>query len=880
MVSNPRHSPSHLTEIAKGTFPALRSEKSWSFGYDAIVQRLSNDGYSLGRDDTLDDASERQTAERHMLGIHVVHNARPLLAAHFYTTQKNWTHVTRTTWTRILPTHANYTVVPEILDRAKLVATSAGLSSGIEGEDDLPPPSDPSVQAQLQAKGQLDAGSPSLLFARSRQTVQQALAARQAATRFRLEALMDDLLEPLVRVLGNGHSESLDGLDCLVYGYLAPLLREDVPVTWIPQLMRDKYPRVCDHVEQLGKLIFPQGAVDVQRVMSSPFLSDESVSRTDLSLTEIAGLPYCQAPSPTYLACTTNLLRALSYHIISPARQRWLLYDKDLHHRLPLIIGTSLPVVGGIAYLVYKFATLRTGPDHVFGRGRPRLRMLGAAGAALSVLGQNEAYPDQPTMGIDGMDVVGLGGGVLAKLASTDVLLFLALRNPDSPRTQHCRQHTAPKCKPPDRSQSFERQLPITTSTHFSANGVANRGEHGGAQILHRHQHTTRTPLIAARNATRNEDTRRRKAQIRSERHERHARHAQRPVRRAGRLRQEEDRPERVRQHRSRQDPVPSDEVQGARDDKRREHANDGVGQQPQRDGQRGRALLRQPEAHGVELPRAAVRAEAESVGGDERREAGRRPQAVVDEGAARAALEEVEGQEAEQAEEDQRAAEHRRGAEDPGEVGGECAALECAGPEAKGRHGGHGGEDACLAHAWRVDAAEDRHAGRDEDTDGEALHGTDDEEENARAVTIMARGPQRSAAEPETTTDRPFASINEPVSQGVVEDLMPRAVKSVIWLTVMLPKRKPKRSWPVEQTKMKTNSARRFGSSGGLPWYADLEAMFSGEVPSSIASAGMGGMGLKLRPEVVARPESESRLLTRRSKTFSPGLSSLLALV
>lgn len=297
-------------------------------------------------------------------------------------------------------------------ERAKTIAASAGLSSGIEGDDDLPPPSDPSAQAQLQAQGRLDSGSPSLLFARSRQTVQQALDARQAATRFRLEALIDDLLELLDKKITETGARSIPEVDAIAYGYLAPLLYDELPIAWIPELMQEKYPSACRYITGLAEHFSLSGGVDPELAMSSPFLVPESLpaSSSPHDISFINGLPYRRATPPSYLACTGNLLRTLSFHVISPATQRTLFYDAGLHRRLPWIIGTGVPVLGGIVFLVYRFATFKTGPDHIFGRGRPRLAGLGAAGAALSVLGQSQMYPDQATMGVDGVDVVGLGG--------------------------------------------------------------------------------------------------------------------------------------------------------------------------------------------------------------------------------------------------------------------------------------------------------------------------------------------------------------------------------------------------------------------------------------------------------------------------------------
>lgn len=329
-------------------------------------------------------------------------------------------NATRPAYTAILPTFANYLIPPNAHSKAESVSIANAMPVGIEGDADLPPSSDPSKQAQLQAQGKLDTSSPSLLFAQSKQTVHEALQARQMTTRFRLEVLVDELLDVLNSVLPSHdnaflyRADSPTTLDCAIYGYLAPLLTS-MPVDWIPLLVAERHPKVKAYVERLGRSIFPEGPVDAKAAMTCPIRG----SAEDEHSTTYHGLPYRRAPASTPLRTTRIISTALLDHLVSPTTRLSLfssphgLVPRVCNDHLPWAIGIGLPVATAIGYLAFYFATLRKGsPEKVFGRGQSRLASLGPAGAALGMIwtGQARSFPDGPTLGMDGADVVDLGG--------------------------------------------------------------------------------------------------------------------------------------------------------------------------------------------------------------------------------------------------------------------------------------------------------------------------------------------------------------------------------------------------------------------------------------------------------------------------------------
>lgn len=79
------------------------------------------------------------------------------------------------------------------------------------------------------------------------------------AARFRLDALSNELLEPLSDLLGQrpylfgNHPCSLD---TLAFGYLSLLLFPKVPQAWLKETIQTKFPRVAAYVRRMRKTIF------------------------------------------------------------------------------------------------------------------------------------------------------------------------------------------------------------------------------------------------------------------------------------------------------------------------------------------------------------------------------------------------------------------------------------------------------------------------------------------------------------------------------------------------------------------------------------------------------------------------------------------------
>lgn len=101
------------------------------------------------------------------------------------------------------------------------------------------------------------------------------------ATKFRLDALSKDLLEPLADLLGRKdyllRQDQLSSLDCLAFGYLSLLLYPAVPQAWLREAIQTKFPRIRSYIQRMRKELFSNENIDPASVWS---ISSGSVDTT------------------------------------------------------------------------------------------------------------------------------------------------------------------------------------------------------------------------------------------------------------------------------------------------------------------------------------------------------------------------------------------------------------------------------------------------------------------------------------------------------------------------------------------------------------------------------------------------------------------------
>jgi hypothetical protein len=92
------------------------------------------------------------------------------------------------------------------------------------------------------------------------------------AAQFKLDALSNELLEPLADLLGQANylvtEKQISSLDCLAYGYLSLLLYPTVPQAWLKETIQTKYPRLTSYLRRVRKEVFANEEVNSAQVWS------------------------------------------------------------------------------------------------------------------------------------------------------------------------------------------------------------------------------------------------------------------------------------------------------------------------------------------------------------------------------------------------------------------------------------------------------------------------------------------------------------------------------------------------------------------------------------------------------------------------------------
>jgi hypothetical protein len=92
------------------------------------------------------------------------------------------------------------------------------------------------------------------------------------AARFRLDALTNELLEPLADLLGKSDylskRDGMSSLDCLAFGYLSLLFYPAVPQAWVKETVQTKFPRIASYIRRLRKEVFSDEEIKPSEVWS------------------------------------------------------------------------------------------------------------------------------------------------------------------------------------------------------------------------------------------------------------------------------------------------------------------------------------------------------------------------------------------------------------------------------------------------------------------------------------------------------------------------------------------------------------------------------------------------------------------------------------
>ncbi|KAI5197500.1 hypothetical protein E4T39_07245 [Aureobasidium subglaciale] len=373
-------------EAAAGTqLPCLQvGDKTYS-GFDRIAQHLIDEsgGTVPGLSTNL---TAQQQADATALTTFIKSEGQLLLDISLYVSFENYRNRTRSAFTKILPWYANFVIPPQRRDQARQRTQHLGVSSvDVDDihEDVIDKPS--SMQSEQQKKPfEHETEKHARRLLGRRDTVRTLLQQPEHAAAFRLNALADNLFEPLQDLLKN--QSNLLGtdqpaiVDCLAFGYLSLMFYPKMPQNWLASTMRLKY----------QKLVYYLGSLrDSLRVDAHP---DEALSAVSQSEKGAADLPWVSPQSFSPIAVLGYIGQGLFHQLPLPKSNAGLEHlpirrPQSLVQRyFPALLGLTSTSLALLAFWSYKNLTWPHGEAvHFF--GRRRLVDYGAAGATLSALG-------------------------------------------------------------------------------------------------------------------------------------------------------------------------------------------------------------------------------------------------------------------------------------------------------------------------------------------------------------------------------------------------------------------------------------------------------------------------------------------------------------
>ncbi|KAE8148312.1 Tom37 C-terminal domain-containing protein [Aspergillus avenaceus] len=244
--------------------PALRNGSTWVSRFRNIVDYLRQ--YSNGEWDLDSGLNGSERADNIAFSSFVESRAHALVDLSLYVTSQNYYNTTSPAYGSILQWPNQWILPPKIHGAAKARTEHLGLSSlDLQAIED---------QRQREHSAAVAAGQiPKNFIRRPRDTVSGLLGKKSQQNQFRLEAITDDLFEPLEEMLGEKmylltrDSAGPSSLDCLALGYLSLALVPDLPYAWLRDAMKSKAPRLTVYTERLRQQCF-DAAVEVSHAVA------------------------------------------------------------------------------------------------------------------------------------------------------------------------------------------------------------------------------------------------------------------------------------------------------------------------------------------------------------------------------------------------------------------------------------------------------------------------------------------------------------------------------------------------------------------------------------------------------------------------------------
>ncbi|KAF4592382.1 Mitochondrial outer membrane translocase complex, Tom37/Metaxin [Ophiocordyceps camponoti-floridani] len=272
--SDPSCSPHHH-------LPSLHHGGVWVSGYGQIVDHLASHFVHLDRHL---DASQRAHVAAYSAFLSA--QVAPLVRLSLYVSAANWSATTRPAYSAILPFPLTWTVPPLIRAEAVSHVRQLGLA---ELDADL----DPSSSTLNAGRDVLPEALRRRLPATSTKSVRDEMTPEQAAA-IRLTAVIEASLSvldaqlkgrPALRFVHD--ASSVSSLDCLAYGYLALMLKPDVPRAFLRDWILSHAPLLSSFVDAMTPTDLPWLAPEPPTLFASSLRFFDSLVRNVPTLGEM-----------------------------------------------------------------------------------------------------------------------------------------------------------------------------------------------------------------------------------------------------------------------------------------------------------------------------------------------------------------------------------------------------------------------------------------------------------------------------------------------------------------------------------------------------------------------------------------------------------------
>jgi sorting and assembly machinery component 37 len=319
--------------------PCLIDGKTRIWGYNSIARHLADEQISTERE-TL---SAVRRADTIATTAFLEAKAGHLLDVSFYVSFENYRNATRPAFTALLPWHTNYILPPQRRAAARARTAHLGVATSIDVDDvhgdlsDRPAGTETGGASNPKEKAFAEATQQraSLLLPK-KDTLKGLLKKPEHAAIFKLNVLVDDVLQPLQDLLGEdgkegeGEETFLLGvrephaLDCLAVGYLSLMLYPTLPHSWLAARLRAKYPRLVSYTDRLRqRLDLHADTAEIMALQKSDPSSAKKLSST---------LPFS---APESSASVIERLREISFAVLDTL-------PAPLHHFFPSISTSTL----------------------------------------------------------------------------------------------------------------------------------------------------------------------------------------------------------------------------------------------------------------------------------------------------------------------------------------------------------------------------------------------------------------------------------------------------------------------------------------------------------------------------------------------------------